>query len=70
VKLWLTRQNITKFLLTTAAFYALLSFNVFHVGETIVPESKDYLNISQQAPVNIQTSGEQYIQDAMQEIQS
>jgi hypothetical protein len=64
------RQNITKFILATAAFYALLALNVFNVGESIAPTEKDYLNTTSQAETTITSTGEQYIQDAIQEIQT
>lgn len=70
MKLWITRQNITKFILATAAFYALLAFNVFHVGESIAPAEKDYLDQTSQSQTQITSTGEQYIQDAIQEIQT
>ena len=60
---------MTKFIVATAIFYAMLAFNVFHVGESIVPTPKDYLNATSQAPTTISNTGEQYIQDAIQEIQ-
>lgn len=70
MKLWLTRQNGIKFIVATAAFYALLAINVFRVGEIIAPAEKDYLNNTHQAESVITTTWDQYIQDAMQEIQN
>lgn len=34
-----------KFIILTAIFYALLSFNVFHIGEKLVPSTQDYTEI-------------------------
>ena len=65
-----TRQNITKFILATAVFYGLLTVNVFNVGESIAPAEKDYINITDQTETTITSTGEQYIQDAVQEIQT
>ena len=65
-----SRQNITKFILATAAFYALLALNVFNVGESIAPTEKDYTVTTSQAQAIITSTGEQYIQDAIQEIQT
>lgn len=31
-----------KFIIVTVIFYALLAFNVFHIGEKIAPKNKDY----------------------------
>jgi hypothetical protein len=36
-------QTIIKFIILVAIFYALLAFNIFHLGEKIVPSIKDYL---------------------------
>jgi len=38
-------MRIIKFIIATSIFYALLAFNVFHIGETLVPSTKDYLDI-------------------------
>lgn len=35
--------TLIKFIILVAIFYALLAFNVFHIGEKIAPSSKDYL---------------------------
>lgn len=67
LKLRLTRQNITKFIVATAAFYALLTSNVFRIGEIISPVEKDYINATTQADTRIITTGDIYIQDATQE---
>ncbi len=32
-----------KFIIATIVFYLLLAFNVFHIGEKLVPTAKDYL---------------------------
>ncbi len=34
---------IIKLLVLTIVFYALLALNVFHLGDILVPSSKDYL---------------------------
>ncbi len=41
---------LIKFIILTTVFYLLLAFNIFHLGETLVPSSKDYLqeNIPQE----------------------
>lgn len=70
VKSRATRQNITKFVLATIVFYAMLSFNVFRVGELLVPSSKDYLQVDPQLIGTTNDSGAIYIQEAIQEIQS
>lgn len=36
-------RRILKFIIATIVFYAFLAFNVFHIGEFLVPTSKDYL---------------------------
>jgi hypothetical protein len=38
-------NQIIKFIIITAIFYALLAFNVFHIGEKLVPSPKDYVEI-------------------------
>ena len=38
------RKQIIKFILATGIFYACLAFNVFHIGEKIVPTSTDYVD--------------------------
>jgi hypothetical protein len=35
--------TIVKFIILVTIFYAILAFNVFHIGEKMVPSSKDYL---------------------------
>ena len=37
-------KSIIKFIILVAIFYALLAFNVFHIGEKLVPSSKEYLH--------------------------
>ncbi|MCX6822675.1 MAG: hypothetical protein NTX91_01585 [candidate division SR1 bacterium] len=59
-----------KFIVATAIFYAMLAFNVFHVGESIVPAEKDYINSTSQAETVITSTGDQYIQDAIQTTQN
>lgn len=36
-------KQIIKCILLTALFYLLLVFNVFHIGEKLLPTTKDYL---------------------------
>jgi len=36
-------KTIIKFIILVAIFYAFLAFNVFHIGEKMVPNSKNYL---------------------------
>lgn len=36
-------KRIIKFIITTLLFYLLLVFNVFHIGEKLLPTTKDYL---------------------------
>lgn len=57
-------------MLATAAFYAMLAFNVFHVGEQIVPIEEDYAGSTSPAEIPSATSGEQYIQEAVEDIQA
>lgn len=37
-------KRLIKFIILVIIFYALLAFNVFHIGEKLVPSTKDYLN--------------------------
>ena len=48
----------------------MLALNVFNVGESIAPTEKDYTATTSQAQAIITSTGEQYIQDAIQEIQN
>jgi hypothetical protein len=70
MKVRFTRQNITKFVLATAVFYGLLTVNVFNVGESISPAEKDFTAATSQAETTTTSTGEQYIQEAIQEIQN
>lgn len=36
-------KRIIKFIITTVLFYLLLVFNIFHIGEKLLPTTKDYL---------------------------
>lgn len=47
-------KTIIKFIIFVAIFYALLAFNVFHLGEKIVPSSKDYLKESMPEDIGIE----------------
>lgn len=69
MKLWFTRQTVTKFILATAIFYAILAFNIFHIGENIIPVEKDYLSAASQAEMMINNTGDQYIQEAIRDIE-
>ena len=48
----------------------MLALNVFNVGESISPSEKDYTTTTSQAETIITSTGEQYIQEAIQEIQN
>ncbi len=37
---------LMKFIIITALFYALLAFNIFHLGDIVVPSSKNYLQVN------------------------
>ncbi len=39
-------KQIIKFIIFVAIFYMLLAFNVFHLGEKLAPNKKDYLEIN------------------------
>ncbi len=39
-------KTVIKFIIFVAIFYALLAFNVFHIGEKIVPTTKDYVEMN------------------------
>ena len=39
-------KTVIKFIILVAIFYALLAFNVFHIGEKLVPTTKDYLEMN------------------------
>jgi uncharacterized protein YxeA len=34
---------LIKLIILAAIFYALLAFNVFHIGEKLIPNTKDYV---------------------------
>ena len=36
-------KQVIKFIITTIIFYLLLVYNVFHIGEKLLPTAKDYL---------------------------
>jgi len=38
--------TLIKFIIVIAIFYAILASNVFHIGEKLVPSSKDYLKVN------------------------
>jgi hypothetical protein len=38
-------NQIIKFIMATAICYALLAFNVFHVGEKLMPNTKEYIDM-------------------------
>lgn len=63
-----TKRDILKFILATIAFYALLASNIFNVGEKIVPMEKDYLRLTPTQDTGILTTGDRYVQEAIQEI--
>ena len=37
---------LIKLIIATTIFYAFLAFNIFHLGEILVPSSKDYLQVN------------------------
>ncbi|MFA6256549.1 MAG: hypothetical protein WC606_05260 [Candidatus Absconditabacterales bacterium] len=53
-------KTIIKFIIFVAIFYALLAFNIFHIGENLVPSTKDYVetNTPQKNQDGEQTYGE------------
>jgi len=53
------RQIIT-FIILVAIFYAALAFNVFHIGDKLVPSGKNYLEINtpEQSQSNENNDGE------------
>jgi len=65
-----TKWNVLKFVLATITFYALLTINIFNVGEKITPTEKDYLRLETPEYTWGQTTGDLAIQQAMQEIQT
>lgn len=60
-------NQAVKFIILTAIFYALLAFNVFHIGEKLVPETKDYTEIylpeEEQIPEDISLEIDNTIQE-------
>lgn len=64
-----TRKNLIKFVIATAAFYALLAFNVFHVGERLVSTEEVPLKITERAEISLETPEDQYIQEAVEDLQ-
>lgn len=53
-------NQIIKFIIIAIIFYALLAFNVFHLGEKLVPSTKDYTNIT--TPTENQTIEDIYLE--------
>ncbi len=39
-------KQIIKFIIFVAIFYAILAFNIFHIGEKLTSQTKDYLDIN------------------------
>lgn len=52
--------TLIKLIILAAIFYALLAFNVFHLGEKLVPSTKDYLEVN--IPTEDTTLEERYLE--------
>jgi hypothetical protein len=57
--------TLIKFFIFVIIFYACLALNLFHIGEKIVPESKEYLN--ENIPTEDISIEDEYFSDTQQE---
>ena len=61
--------TLIKLIILTGIFYVLLVFNVFHLGEKLIPSTKDYLKVN--VPTQDQILEDSYLErDVMTQIQT